>query len=284
MSRKNKKKNRDKKKRYVSVFTWAAILLAGVATLLCALFFVLGYCMNAYYVSEASKGKYHPEMEKFFMNFHFPNEYIIWYNIGNYYFDEEEYEEAEEYYLKAIECGIPYEKECPVKVNLALAMMGQLSDDEWDEFFYSISPELMSASARKVEKTLKEAIEVLTEDGCAAEDEDEEGHNEEAQQLKEEIEELLENAGCSGDEEDEEEDQGEEEEDEEDEQEPDDGDEEEDEDSSSLDEEEIMEHIQQQLDENQAERTDDQQFYENYYGYGNEDGSGTVEIEYGEVW
>ena len=276
-----KKQNKTREKHYVSIFTYLAILLAGLATLLCALFFVLGWSLNAYYVSEAKKGVYHPEMEKFFTRIPFPDEYVVWYNLGNCYFDRREYKKAEDAYLKAIECGIPYEKECPVKVNLALAMMAQIDEDDWDEFLDCTGYDNITAGARRVEKVLKDAREVLIEDGCAHAD-DNDGHDKQAQRLKNEIDELLEKADLEDEEEEEDENEGDEEEDTDDEEgdeEEDDGD---DDTEGSLDEEEILEHIQDMLEENQEERTDDQQLYEDLYGYGIDEGA--LEGEHGEVW
>ena len=276
--RNRKKKNKTKKRHYVSVFTWVAMLLAGLATLLFALFFILGWTMNAYYVSEAKKGIYHPEMERFFTRIPFPDEYVIWYNIGNYYFDKGDYGKAENAYLQAIECGIPYEKECPVKVNLALSMMWQIDEDDWDEFYECDGPDNVTAGARRVEKILKDAREVLIEDGCAHEA-DEKGHDKNAQTLKDEIDELLERSNL----EDEEEQPEEDDEPGEDEEQPEDGDEEEeDEGDEGVDEEEIMEHIQEMLEENQEERADNQELYQDLYGYGIDEGS--LEGEHGEVW
>ena len=276
--RNRKKKNKTKKRHYVSVFTWVAMLLAGLATLLFALFFILGWTMNAYYVSEAKKGIYHPEMERFFTRIPFPDEYVIWYNIGNYYFDKGDYGKAENAYLQAIECGIPYEKECPVKVNLALSMMWQIDEDDWDKFYECDGPDNVTAGARRVEKILKDAREVLIEDGCAHEA-DEKGHDKNAQTLKDEIDELLERSNL----EDEEEQPEEDDEPGEDEEQPEDGDEEEeDEGDDGVDEEEIMEHIQEMLEENQEERADNQELYQDLYGYGIDEGS--LEGEHGEVW
>ena len=280
--KRKKNKTKVKTRHYVSVFTWLTILLAGIATLLCALFFVLGWCANAYYVSEAKKGIYHPGMEEFFTRIPFPDEYVIWYNLGNCYYDAGDYEEAEKAYLRAIDCGIPYEKECPIKVNLALSMMAQLSEDEWDAFFYCTSADDMRAEARTVEKVLKDAREVLIADGCAH-DKDEDGHDKTAQTLKDEIDELLERSNLDDEDEEEEEDEeqdgDEDNQDEEEEEQEEDG---EDEGSGDLDEEEIMEHIQDMLDDNQDERTDDQQLLEDLYGIGL-DGT-EIEGEHGEVW
>ena len=274
---KNKKPNKKKTRHRISVFTWLAILMAGILTLLCALFFILRWGLNAWYVAEAKKGIYHPEMETMLSLFDKPDGYIIWYNIGNYHYENGDYEEAEIAYLKAIECGIPYEKECPVKVNLALCKLAQLDEDEWDEFFECCDSGNINVQSRKVEKVLLEARDILTEDECAHED-DENGHDEQAQQLKDEIDELLEKSDHdqddgSGEEQntppvtvvheggDEDDDYGQ---------------------NISIDEDDVMDHIQELLDENEGERTDEQQFYSDYYGIDTD--SDIVTGAGGEVW
>ena len=274
---KNKKPNKKKTMHRISVFTWLAILMAGILTLLCALFFILRWGLNAWYVAEAEKGIYHPEMETMLSLFDKPDGYIIWYNIGNYHYENGDYEEAEIAYLKAIECGIPYEKECPVKVNLALCKLAQLDEDEWDEFFECCDSGNINVQSRKVEKVLLEARDILTEDECAHED-DENGHDEQAQQLKDEIDELLEKSDHdqddgSGEEQntppvtvvheggDEDDDYGQ---------------------NISIDEDDVMDHIQELLDENEGERTDEQQFYSDYYGIDTD--SDIVTGAGGEVW
>ena len=274
---KSRKQNNKKIRHRISVFTWLAIFMAGILTLLCALFFILRWGLNAWYVAEAGKGIYHPEMESLLSVFDKPDGYVIWYNIGNYYYENGDYREAEDAYLKAIECGIPYEKECPVKINLALCKLAQLDEDEWDAFFDCSDSGDLNAQSRKVEKTLLEARDILTEDECAHED-DENGHDEQAQLLKDEIDELLEESNLedesnSGEENgtpsntvvhesgDEDEDYGQ---------------------DISIDEEEVMDHIQELLDENEGERTDQQQFYSDYYGIDTD--SDIVTGAGGEVW
>jgi tetratricopeptide (TPR) repeat protein len=276
---KSRKQNKKKIKHRISIFTWLAIFMAGVLTLLCALFFILRWSLNAWYVAEAKKGVYHSEVESLLTLLNVNDGYVIWYNIGNYHYENGDYDEAEIAYLKAIECGIPYEKECPVKVNLALCTLAQISEDEWDAFFDCTGPRNIDALSRRVEKTLLEARDILTEDECAHED-DENGHDEQAQLLKDEIDELLEESDLdqengSGEEnntpantivyerpdEDGDDDYGT---------------------DISIDEEEIMDHIQELLDENEGERTDDQQFYSTYYGIDTD--SDIVIGAGGEVW
>ncbi|MCR4791427.1 MAG: tetratricopeptide repeat protein [Lachnospiraceae bacterium] len=282
--RESRKQNKKKVRHHIHPVSWIMILLAGVLTLLCALYFITGWGVNAYFVKEAQKGRYHSELEIWLTHFKFPNEYVIWYNIGNYYYENGDYEEAEEAYKKALECEIPYEKECPVRVNLALSMMAQLDDDEWEAFFACNGPFELNALSRKVEKTLLDARDVLIEDGCAHEN-DEDGHDEQAQQLKDEIDELLESSSLSeesdsGDEEEEEQEEDEEEEEPQDE--PEEEDTGEDEQEESVNEEVIMEYIEELLEQNEDERTDQQQQYEP--AYGSENGTESASGENGEVW
>ena len=205
MAREKQKNNRKKNKPVISRALWYSLLIAGIVSFLCAGFLIGRWLLNAYYVTEAKNGRYHIEIEKRLTSLNIPDGYVVWYNIGNYHFEKGDYEEAENDYYRAIECGIPYEKECPVKVNLALAMINQLSEEEWDAFFESKDTGESSAQARTVEKTLVTARSILIEDGCAHEN-DEDGHYEDAQILKDEIDELL--ADSEDNEEDDEDDDG----------------------------------------------------------------------------
>lgn len=286
MSKKPKSKNKNKKKPIISRPLWWTVLIAGIAALVCSAFLIARWSLNAFYVAEAKKGKYISEIEEMLSTLNFPDGYVVWYNLGNYHFQSGNFEAAEEDYYRAIECGIPYEKECPVKVNLALAMIEQLSDEEWEAFLECETHEEMNAQAREVEKTLITAREILIEDGCAHKD-DEDGHYKDAQTLKDEIDELL-------DFDDSEENDQNEDEEEQDENDPDgDSDDEEDGggDDQSSREDQVMQHIQEQKEEAQGERAEDQQFYENYYGFGDESGGseeegggGNSADDNGEIW
>ena len=281
---KNPEKNNKKTSRpVISAGLWWTVLICAIAALVVAVFLISRWLINAYFVAEAKHGRYHGELEEMLTPINIPDGYIIWYNIGNYHYQNGDFEEAEADYYRAIESGIPYEKECEIKVNLALAMIEQISDEEWEAFLDCDSSAEMDAQARAVEKTLITARTILCEDGCAHED-DEDGHYEPAQTLKDEIDELL-----NKDDENEEED--EDEEDEED-QEPDDQDEEDqdqdDDDNSDSREDQVMQHIQDQKEDAQEDRAEQQQYYENYYGYGSEEdeeeGGGGGSGDNGEIW
>ena len=262
---KNQEKNEKKNKRpVIARWLWYLLLLLAVVLLFCSIFFTGRWGLNTLYVAEAKRGVYHPIIEGFLSIINVPEGYKIRYNLGNYHFAKGQYKKAEEDYHKALMHLIPYEKECPVKVNLALSMINQLSDDEWESFLAAESADDMDAKARHVEETLQTARSVLIEDGCAHADDDE-GHDEQAQILKDEIDELLKKSGGQGGDEDN--DQGG----------SDNSQDENDEGGggsqggSSSREDQVKEHIQQQKEKNQQERTEERQDLETYGGMGQED-------------
>lgn len=104
--------------------------------------------------------------------------YIPHYNNGNIYYREEAYDMAIEEYSTALRKHPPKYKECSIRINLALAMLGLL-DEDYD------APDKREDSIA----LLKEARAVLLEDDCATEVGD--GHSETAEKLKEEIDRLL---------------------------------------------------------------------------------------------
>lgn len=104
--------------------------------------------------------------------------YIAHYNQGNIYYQSGKFEEAIESYRKALEQNPPEDKECSIRINLALAMLGTMAEDYSAEKNAEASLEI-----------LKGARDVLLEKGCAANDTD--GHNKTAQKLKDEIDEVI---------------------------------------------------------------------------------------------
>lgn len=106
--------------------------------------------------------------------------YIAHYNNGNIHYQAGEYEEAIEDYKQALEANPPHEsEECDIRVNLALAIIGTLPEE------YS-SPENIEQSIA----TLQEAREYLLQEECALDEG--EGHDKDAQKLKNEIDALIE--------------------------------------------------------------------------------------------
>ena len=105
--------------------------------------------------------------------------YIAHYNMGNIHYQNGKYEEAIKEYKEALSLEPGKDDECDVRINLALAIIKTLPEE------YN-APENVESSIN----ILKDAKEVLIEDGCAAQNGD--GHNETAQKLKEEIDKMLE--------------------------------------------------------------------------------------------
>ena len=111
--------------------------------------------------------------------FNWSEPYIAYYNQGNIYYKNDRFEDSITSYERALKLYLPEEKECAVRINLALAMLGTMAED------YSASENVDTSL-----EILREARDVLLENGCATENGD--GHSETAEQLKEEIEALIE--------------------------------------------------------------------------------------------
>lgn len=110
--------------------------------------------------------------------FDFLERYVADYNQGNVCYKQENYEEAIVYYKKALSKNPKQPKDCEIRINLCLSMIALLDYSDRSE-----------ENQTQITETLKEAIVLLTEHGCAKEDMS--GHNEDAQQLKQEIEAYL---------------------------------------------------------------------------------------------
>lgn len=110
--------------------------------------------------------------------FNWSEPYIAYYNQGNISYKEDSFVDAIASYEKALELNPPKKKECSIRINLALAMLGTMPED------YSASENVDTSL-----QILKEAREVLLEKECATENGD--GHSKTAEQLKEEIEALI---------------------------------------------------------------------------------------------
>lgn len=135
------------------------------------------YIYNEVVISCCNRGDYSISTEPL-SALNLGESYIAHYNQGNIYYKSDKFEDAIESYKKALEQNPPEDKECSIRINLALAMLGTMAED------YS-TEENVEASL----ETLKGARDVLLERGCAANDTD--GHNKTAQKLKDEIDEII---------------------------------------------------------------------------------------------
>ena len=131
--------------------------------------------INSILINNYNKGKYSDSQAKLLTFLNFPESYVANYNYGNILYQNGEYENAIEKYKKSLEGYIPKNKECNVRINYALAICKTVSVDEQDQ-----------NSIKEAIEKYESAIEVLTEKGCANKN-DNNGHNQKAQQLKNDI-------------------------------------------------------------------------------------------------
>lgn len=107
----------------------------------------------------------------------FTEPYIAHYNRGNILYKKDNYDEAVKEYEKALHLTPPHDRECKIRINLALSMVVQIDVEN-----------ITQKDVEGVLKTLEEAKDILYKHGCALSDGN--GHNKDAQTLKEEIDKL----------------------------------------------------------------------------------------------
>lgn len=154
-------------------------IVLGVVLFLFFGLLTFNYCYNEFIISKYDEHDYSYNDDAIVHTSIF-EAYKAYYNNGNIHYQKGEYEEAIEDYKQALECNPPHDGvECDIRVNLALAIIGTLPED------YSAP-----ANIEQSITTLEEARDYLLEEDCAMNEED--GHDEDAQKLKEEIDKLIE--------------------------------------------------------------------------------------------
>ena len=161
--------------RVIFVAMTALVLL--VATVLMARRLII----NHSYVNAYQNGDYQVEAEESLLTLNFPESYVPYYNLGNAAYRFADYNSAISYYTKALEMHPPKGKDCKIRINLALALCGTIDFNHLD-------------TQDKIDSALfilYKARDVLTEKGCASQ-EGHDGHDADAQQLKEDIDRMIE--------------------------------------------------------------------------------------------
>ena len=149
----------------------------------------LSYFYNQYVLNEYKAGNYSIN-EDLLLTLNIIEPYIVHYNNGNILYQNMLYEDAIEEYEKALTYpDLPKDRECKVRINIALSMVAMLPKDydSRDNREDSI-------------KVIREALKVLSAEGCAKKNGG--GHSSRAQNLYDELLEELEKLGATEDPED----------------------------------------------------------------------------------
>lgn len=147
------------------------IKIAWILLIGCFLCLIVNFSVNETLIKAYNTGNY---IENKLTFWGFLQPYIADYNNGNVYYQKGDYDAAIMAYQNALEhhCGHP--RECMIRINLALAMVTPIDPDE-----------ITDSQIEDMIELLEDAKQILCVHGCATEDGN--GHNEEAQQLKEDI-------------------------------------------------------------------------------------------------
>lgn len=155
------------KKIHITVITIILIVLIK---------FSATYLINQNCISKYNKGIYNENYLNANNILNFWQPYIVHYNKGNIFYKDSNFEEAINEYKKALKALPPKDKDCKIRINLALAMIKNAESKE-------------DITTDELLQTLDEAKKILCEKGCADSDE-KDGHNKDAIQLKKDIEEY----------------------------------------------------------------------------------------------
>ena len=244
--------------------------LAGIFLLAVGLYLGIRYFMNSKFLSAYESGNYNTDIEQSLTNVNLVESYLPYYNLGNCAYQEGDYTRAIAFYKQALEQDPPKYKECPVRINLALAMIKTID-------FNDLSTEKKLNNAVQ---TLRTARTILTAHQCAGPVEDD-GHSPEAEQLKHDIDEWLKQLedqqnnqdNQDGQDDQQNQDQNKDQQDQQDNQNQDD--------KETDEERKIREQLEEQQRQAQQERASEQQQYDNQNsgqgqegGYGNDDFAG----------
>lgn len=141
--------------------------------------FAFTYFYNEWVKSKYNDG-YYKENFSLLENMNFTERYIVYYNNGNVFYKQRNYQDAIDNYEIALEMDPPEEddRDCQIRINLSLAKLALLPEEPANE-----------EELDETIKVLKECLDILSEHECATEDGD--GHNNRAQRLYDEIKQRL---------------------------------------------------------------------------------------------
>ena len=156
------------------------IALVGIIILIVAIMLGSRLITNHLFVQAYNSEEYDTEAEEKLLKMNFPESYVPYYNLGNAAYKKGDYNSAIAYYTKALENYPPEDKDCLIRINMALSLCNTID-------FYNLDSQEKIDTALFI---LYKARDLLLEKGCASDEG--EGHNADAQQLKEDIDAMIE--------------------------------------------------------------------------------------------
>lgn len=132
--------------------------------------------INQNFITKYNNGEYNEKSLSFNEFLNFFQSYVVYYNKGNAFYKNNYYEEAISEYNKALNCNSPKYKECKIRINLVLAMIKNIEGKD-------------QVTVDEILEVLEKSKDILCEEGCADYN-NEEGHSQDASQLKKDIEEY----------------------------------------------------------------------------------------------
>lgn len=180
---------REKQRLYMNArIKMILIDILSVILILTAILLSVRFVLNKVFQSQYDKGIYEYGTEKALTVLNINEGYVPYYNMGNVDYKNGDLHEAIANYNKALSYNIPSGKECDIRVNLALSMCYTIDFDDLED----------EASRQNAINTLKAARNILTAQGCA-DPVGTAGHDEDAEQLKQDIDKMLEELGSEPD-------------------------------------------------------------------------------------
>ena len=155
--------------------------IVGLILLLLGIYQAVRLGTNMSFVSAYNRGEFKTEAESKLLKYNFPESYLPYYNLGNAAYKQGDYNAAVGHYTEALKQHPTEEKECDIRVNLALSLCNTID-------FNNLTSQDKIDTALFI---LYKARDILLEKGCAT-DEGEPGHDADAQQLKEDIDRMIE--------------------------------------------------------------------------------------------
>lgn len=142
------------------------------------------FVLNQFFLSKYNEKKYDENMLDVIKYINISQPCVVYYNIANAKYQTGDYDGAIEEYKKALKLFPTKHEDCDIRINLVLAMLKKI--------------DVKNDKKEDILSVLYESLDILCEKGCANINDDN-GHNKDAETLKEEILEFIDQLNKNGD-------------------------------------------------------------------------------------